>query len=392
MFDSLYIAWRYLCFHKVKTSILISVITLSLFLPAGVDALVDQSAQQLRRRADTTPLLIGAKGSETELVLNSLYFESNPPVESTMAAYERIRASKYADAIPLHVRYRTRGKPIVGTTFDYFGFRDLQIETGRSFAMLGECVVGAEVARDLQLTTGETLLSESENFFDLAGVYPLKMRIVGVLKSTGTPDDSAVFVDIKTVWIIAGLGHGHQDLAEDASDDAVLKKEGNRVTANASVLTYTEITPENAASFHFHGDQSSFPLTGVIAIPPDQRSKTLLVGQFQSNNEVAQVVQPSTVMEELLATILRVRNFILAGTVLLGVATTLSLVLVFALSLRIRRQELVTMKKIGVSWFRLVLVVAWEILLVITLSGGLATALTLITRQFSDQAIAWFLL
>lgn len=392
MYDSLFIAWKYLCFHKAKTLLLVSVITITLFLPAGVDALVDESARQLRRRARETPLLVGAKGSEAELVLNSLYFESNPPVESSMAALERVRASGFADAIPLYVRFRAREKPIVGTTLDYFAYRELEIAEGRQFAMLGECILGAEAAETLGLAPGESLLSQSENFFDLAGVYPLKMNVVGVLKPSGTPDDDAVFVDVKTAWIIAGLGHGHQELTTDESSDSLLKQDGQRLTANASVLTYTEITAENAASFHFHGDRDTFPVTGVIALPRDQRSKTLLMGRFQSTTEQSQIVQPSKVMEELLATVLRVRTFIWAGAVLLGGATTLSVMLVFALSLRLRRRELATMRKIGATGLQLLFIVCWEILLVIMLSGAMAVSLTAIARQFSEQAIAWFLL
>ncbi|MEL6109911.1 MAG: ABC transporter permease, partial [Planctomycetota bacterium] len=363
-----------------------------LFLPAGINTLVEESASQLRQRAQETPLVIGARGSEAELVLNSLYFESDPPVESSMAAIERVRLSGYAEAIPLYVRFRTRGRPIVGTTLDYFSFRALSIDRGRQFAMLGECVVGAEVARSLGLSPGDSLLSQPENVFDLAGVYPLKMTVVGVLRSSGSPDDSAVFADVKTAWVIAGLGHGHQDLAKEETSGALLSKDGNRLTANASLLTYTEITPENVASFHFHGEPVSFPLTGVIALPPDQRSETLLMGRFQGTNETLQIVQPSSVMEELLATILRVRTFILAGALLFGIATTFSVVLVFALSLRIRRQELDTLRKIGATRGRRSLIVTWEILLVFFVGGGLALSLTLATQRLSSQAIHWFLL
>ena len=61
----------------------------------------------------------------------------------------------------------------------------------------------------LGLGPGDSLVSSPENFFDLAGVYPLKMEIVGVLETSDSPDDLAVFTDLKTNWIIMGLGHGH---------------------------------------------------------------------------------------------------------------------------------------------------------------------------------------
>ena len=63
-------------------------------------------------------------------------------------------------------------------------------------------VIGADVAKQLSLKTGDSLISTPETVFDIAGIYPLKMNIVGVLKQSHTPDDRAVFVDLKTAWII----------------------------------------------------------------------------------------------------------------------------------------------------------------------------------------------
>ncbi|MBW2541379.1 MAG: hypothetical protein JRF15_04740, partial [Deltaproteobacteria bacterium] len=74
-----FLAWRYLAYHRAKTLTLVGSIALILFLPAGLNVLVDQSAKELTTRADETPLLLGAVGSPLELVLNSLYFESRRP-------------------------------------------------------------------------------------------------------------------------------------------------------------------------------------------------------------------------------------------------------------------------------------------------------------------------
>ena len=77
--DTLYLAWRYLAFHRVKTAILVAAITLIVFLPVGLRVIVNQSSRQLTARAEATPLVIGAKGSPTELTLNTLYFSSDVP-------------------------------------------------------------------------------------------------------------------------------------------------------------------------------------------------------------------------------------------------------------------------------------------------------------------------
>ncbi len=63
MSSTLYLAWRYLAYHRIKTSILVASITLIVYLPVGLRVLVGQSGDQLTSRAASTPLLVGARGS-----------------------------------------------------------------------------------------------------------------------------------------------------------------------------------------------------------------------------------------------------------------------------------------------------------------------------------------
>ncbi len=41
MSDSLYLAWRYMRHHKLKTAILVGSVTLILYLPLSIQVLVD---------------------------------------------------------------------------------------------------------------------------------------------------------------------------------------------------------------------------------------------------------------------------------------------------------------------------------------------------------------
>ena len=45
--QSLYLAWRYLSYNRLKTAILVTAVTLIVFLPTGLQVLVNQSAEQL---------------------------------------------------------------------------------------------------------------------------------------------------------------------------------------------------------------------------------------------------------------------------------------------------------------------------------------------------------
>lgn len=387
MSSTLYLAWRYLAFHRLKTAILLTSITLILFLPVGLRVLVAESSRQLTARAAATPLVVGAKGSPLELVLSTLYFGADVPAETRYAEAERVADSGLAQAIPMAVRFRARGHAIVGTTLDYFAFRGLQIAAGRPLVWLGECVVGARAATALGVGPGDPIISSPEHAFDLAGVYPLKMRVAGVLAFADSPDDDAIFVDVKTAWIIQGLGHGHQNLSRPEAAGAVLSREGPSVTANASVRLYNEVTPENIGTFHFHGDLSAFPVTAVLAVPPDTKASALLQGRYQSEDEPAQIVRPVAVMTELLATILTVERFLVAGAALVGLATLATAALVFLLSLRLRRREMETLVKIGGARRRVAALMLSEIIVVLVLGVTLAGGLTVLTAWLGPAAI-----
>lgn len=392
MRDVIFMAWRYLAYNRIKTIILVLSVTLIVFLPAGLKILVGQSAAALTARAEATPLVIGAKGSPLELVLNSLYFESDAPAPIPYSESQRVSDSQLAAAIPLYNRFHARGFPIVGTTLDYLEFRALEIQTGRNIAVMGECVLGSETAVLLELKPGDSLISSPESVFDLAGVYPLKMTVVGVLKSTGTPDDRIVLVDLKTTWIIQGLAHGHQDLSKPEAAAGVLRREGKTVVANASVMQYNEITPGNMDSFHFHGDISSFPISAIIAVPPNAKSSALLQGKYLSDDERMLISIPSSVMAELLETILTVQRYMVAAVVVIGFSTLMTTVLVFMLSLRLRKREMETMHRIGASKVRVTGLIITEIAVVLFLGLAFAGLLTQFVSRFGAELIRTFIL
>ena len=149
---SFYLAWQYIVFNRFKAATLVACVTLIVALPLSLELLLDESERQLLSRADSSPLLLGARGSALDLVMNTLYFGEDVPELMTMAASDRIGDTDLALPIPMYTRFKARGYPIVGTTLDYFEFRRLKVESGRSLAVLGECVVGARAARELGLT------------------------------------------------------------------------------------------------------------------------------------------------------------------------------------------------------------------------------------------------
>ena len=387
MIDSLYVAWRYVCFNKGKTAILVACITLITCLPLSLQILLGESERQLMSRAVSTPLVVGAKGSSLDLVMSTLYFANEVPEIISLKAANRVEDTGLALPIPVYVRFQARGNPIVGTTLDYFDFRGLKIAQGSQLAVLGDCVLGAKVAADLGLKGGDSLVSSPETLFDLAGVYPLKMKVVGVLDKSHTADDLAVFVDLKTAWVIQGLGHGHEDVTKLKDPTLVLKRTEKNVAATAKLYHHTEITNKNIDSFHFHGELANYPITAVIAVPRNAKSGTLLQGRYLAQGETQQIVRPQDVIDGLLQSIFRIKNVLDAVIAVVAFATLLALILVFALSLRLRQREIQTIFKLGCRRATIARLLAAEIFIIVGVSGILCGAIVLLVRAFSHDLV-----
>ena len=382
MKDSLYLAWRYLRHHRAKTLLLVLSLSVFLGLPLVMRAMSAVIQQSLMARAESTPLLLGKKGSSLDLVVEALYFQAKGIEALTAADADEVDDTGLAQAIPMRTGLLAQQFPVVGTSLDYFGFRGLQTANGRTLATLGECVVGADVAATLGLQPGDAILTSPSSLFDLAGVYPLRLRVVGTLHPSYGPDDRAVFVDVKTAWVAEGLGHGHQDLAT-ASGDVLLKRKDGTATANAKLVQYNEITDENADSFHFHGDPASYPLSSVIVVPNDDKAGVLLRGRFV-NDPARQLLRPAQVVEGLNAQIFRFERVLQIIVWTVGLATALMFVLVMVLSWRLRADELRTMTRLGCSRWKAVQIMGAEVFLMVGTSVALAAFLGFVMAHYGE--------
>ena len=213
--------------RAMRWSALVVVLLVALAVAIGIAVAAQERGlrQSSAQAADDFDLLIGAPGSQTQLVLTSIYLqpEALPLIDGTLL--NRLAADpRVAGMAPIAFGDIVLGYPVVGTTQNFVSrWGRLSASEGRLFTAEGEAVVGVDVklavGADITPSHGTTEAthpgedSAAEHAHKHEGVV---YHVVGRLPRLGTPWDRAIMIPVESVWETHGLGNGH------AQDEAPL--------------------------------------------------------------------------------------------------------------------------------------------------------------------------
>ena len=361
-------------------------------MPVATQVLVQHFDQQLRARATATPLVAGTGGQALDLTLEALYFREGGLDPMRWKDFERIRSQGMGLAVPLHATHHTRGRSLLGTTPEYFERRGLAPATGTLPLMVGDVVIGARMARDLELSVGDELFSDPVALYDISKPASFRLLVSGILAERGERDDLAAFVDIKTAWVLDGLYHGHKAAPQIAAEDPdlILGTEGDDRTGSMAIsgalIEENVMDATTIDSFHFHGDQDELPLSSVLIWPGSHKDQTLLKARVNDWPGL-QMVTPIDEIDELMVKVVRYKSLVDRLAVLLASSTGLLIALVLALSLRLREGELMTLDRIGCARGTVVQLVLLEILVVAAASLMIAALATVATLAWTPHLV-----
>ena len=235
-------------------------------------------------------------------------------------------------------------------------------------------------------------MSDPENVFDLAGSYPLKCRIVGVLAPTASADDSAVFVDLKTQWIMEGLGHGHE--AANSGVDGVRRVDDfsrGRPRCDGSGVTLPGNYPGQCRRLSFPSghrrpaDQCCLDLAFI------RHGFYSVAGDYQDASQLLQVIRPTEVVDSMMAWVLRVRSFLDWNYFLVALAVGSFLLLIVLLSLKLREEECGILRDLGGarSWIFRLMLLEWGALLLASglVAFGMARVLGFLLQHWLERSL-----
>ena len=200
----------------------IILIALSIVISAGISVLAFNVASQvdegITSGAQYYSAIIGPAGSNTQLAMNTMYFNESPvgtiPYSVVTSLQQDQRVSK---VIPFAMADSYNGYGVVGTTPDYL--ENKSVSKGEMFESSGtmQAVVGANVAKYCDLKVGDTIhTSHSASDLDK---HAEGITVVGILAETHSSYDNVVFTQLKTLWDMHD--HGEHEEHEEGEEHHV---------------------------------------------------------------------------------------------------------------------------------------------------------------------------
>jgi len=206
-------AWRAINQNRLTSMIAIFTIALSGGLFMGAWKTKQSVNQAFAHSASGFDAVLGARGSQLQLVLNALFHVENSPGNLTWDQYETIRNHPgISEAYPFALGDNYLGYRIVGTDPEMFlkhqwkQGRHYQIQPpGRIFSNdAKEALVGSQVAENLGLQLGDRFHPYHGLEYNPDTKHEDIYLVVGILETTGTPTDQVIWIPLMGVQRMEG--------------------------------------------------------------------------------------------------------------------------------------------------------------------------------------------
>jgi putative ABC transport system permease protein len=267
------IALRHLRSKAFQTFSVVSVVAFSVGLAVALFLLAQGLRLGLIRAVEPFDLIVGAKGSPYQLVLNTVFLQDVPIGNiSWKDCLELSDDARVGFAVPLGFGDSYGGYPVVGTTSGISDIRTrasnppwLRIGEGRFFDEGGfEAVLGAQAAAGSGLRVGDSF--RTSHGIVASDEHHEEYRVVGIAETVQGPYDRAIFVPLETLWEVhAHSPHERGPLRlSEHEEDEEHEKEATAVLVHP--VSYTDAY-SLAASFQRSADkQLVFPAQTAIRL------------------------------------------------------------------------------------------------------------------------------
>ncbi|MDA7978851.1 MAG: ABC transporter permease [Pirellulales bacterium] len=426
------IAWRSVQQRRLSSALTGLSMALGVALVVIVLVILNTVEDTFRKNSGSWDMILGAKGSKLQVVLNTVYHLSTP-VENVPYSFYKEWETKFQSpifvsqlgnvaVIPVCMGDSYQGHRVVATIprmfqVPYAGNLEYEFAAGRAFKDIpgnNEAVAGSVAAHKLGLKVNDKIrpahgISDETDLKDHDA-----FTVVGVLAPTGTPNDRAIFINMESFYLQEGHALSeelanqraqqngqsrsqddnkeptNEDQSQDSGDQGGGNQDaGEQATAsnrhwNVRPVAFTENTlqeQEDGQSHAGHGQAEALPeeLREVTAIlirfDPEQTALSSMYSMKMvkdiNKGNVAQAVLPLKEITDLFNTFIGpLKGLLMFLAVLIVVVAGIGIMVGIYNTMNDRRRDIAVMRALGAGQVTVMAVILFESL-ILAVGGGL---------------------
>ncbi len=369
------IAWRNMEQRALASSLTGLSMALGVALMILVIVIHSVTVEQFENDAEGYHLIVGgSKGGDMQLVMTTVFHLGKPLYPIPWSYYKKFVDGEFAPYTSVAVPYCLGDSyhhedlqfRVVATSSDLFGSiayganedgtdRKYEFREGRNIKdeNFFEAVIGSSVARKTGLKVGDSI--EPTHGMSSGGNKHIEFEVVGILDTTGTANDRAIFANLEGFFLL----DGHQLTPEDG--------EAHKMPSERELAEGAEVKPLPEAQRE---------VTSILVVCKDSFGPMILDNKINKDKaRIAQAVAPREVVSRLLEGIVGpVRVVLMVLTILIIVVAGISILVSIYNSMSERSHDIAVMRALGASRTAVMGIILVESIL-LSLLGGLAGVL-----------------
>ncbi len=316
-----------------------------------------QLEEKFQKNLAGIDLVIGAKGSPLQLILNSMYHVDAPTGNITIGeakAFLREGHPLIKMAVPISVGDSYETYRIIGTNKKILELYEAEIGSGKLWEQDFEVTIGAAIAEILNLKIGDEFHSShgfvSDGINEHSDSEPFK--VTGILQPSGSVIDQLILTNTASIWKV----HGSHDMGGPVQED---------------VKDSTIVTPAKTGTLLDHPDEE---ITSVLLQFSKRNIQTLQLGRNINENTDMMAAMPAYEINRLYGMMGAGEQLLKMVAFIIVFVSGLSVFISLFDSLRDRKYELALMRVMGATQAKIFFLIILEgiILAVIGFLIGIA--------------------
>jgi putative ABC transport system permease protein len=370
------LAWQSLKDRRGSVLLTLAALTLCVVMVLGVEHVRSQAREVFTRTISGTDLIVGARTSQLNLLLYSIFRIGAPANNVAYESYEHWRDdARVTWTIPFSMGDSHRGYAVVATDENFFAHfhygskQALSFMEGTPFAQTQDAVLGYEVAKKLGYALGTSLvLAHGTAAISFHNHDDSPFSVVGVLAPTGTPADQAIYIPL------AAQAALHEQAGAAASTAEHAEASAEHAHEDAEHDHDHELAAETAtADEHQHAEPA---LTAFLV---GLKSRAAVFGLQREINDFSEealtAILPGVALAELWQALGKVETVLTLLSGLVMLASLLGLATMLLASMQNRRREIALYRALGARPWMILTLIELEALLLVLAACVLGFAL-----------------